>query len=380
MRKLAVFTGTRADYGLIVPLLKEIDATSELSYQLVVMAAHLSPYFGHTIDDIKQDGFDIAATCQTVEKIEEAKDCAIALAKTVEQVTEVLLRLQPDAVVLTGDRYEMLGAASAALLLSIPIIHLYGGDITEGAYDDAIRHSLTKMASLHFCTNEASEKRILQMGEGEKYVFNVGSPALDHLRDFTPLPKEALEMGFRDVNLLVTYHPETRSSLKPEEQITIVLEALSQLDENHFLCFTMPGADGGAMKILDKILAFVAEREHAEFHSSLGYERYFSMLHYVDMVVGNSSSGLLEVPSFSIPTVNIGDRQKGRLKAASVIDVPLEAEEISEAIKQAKHRPLREVVNPYGDGHSAERIVAILKGIADFKVLIRKEFYEREWQ
>ncbi|MBL8677183.1 MAG: UDP-N-acetylglucosamine 2-epimerase (hydrolyzing), partial [Alphaproteobacteria bacterium] len=287
-------------------------------------------------------------------------------------------RLKPDLVVITGDRYEMLSAASAALISRIPICHVYGGDLTEGAYDDNIRHAITKMANIHFVSNEDSRKRVIQMGEHPSSVFTVGSPALDSILHLKMLSREELQeelnIQFKKWNILITFHPETRED-NTQEDLQELLNALGSLDENHCLIFTSPNADSEGILFLTKIQEFVQSKDNAYFFSTLGQKNFVSLIAQMDMVVGNSSSGLYEVPSFQIPTVNIGHRQEGRLKAASIIDSQAKMIAIIAAIDRAKHLNCASTINPYGDGKSAEKMLDVIEKINDFRALLRKKFY-----
>jgi UDP-N-acetylglucosamine 2-epimerase (non-hydrolysing)/GDP/UDP-N,N'-diacetylbacillosamine 2-epimerase (hydrolysing) len=289
-------------------------------------------------------------------------------------------KLRPDIVVVLGDRFELLSAAQAALVLRIPLAHIAGGDTTEGAYDEAIRHSITKMAHLHFVTNELSAKRVLQLGENPKHVFNVGSPGLDYIKHVVLLDRSALEQRLsfrlRPRNLLITFHPATLGRMGGEAELGELLAALESLDGDVGFIFTESNADNEGGFLNEMISQFV-ERHGACacVHDALGSQVYLSTMAHVDAVVGNSSSGFYETPSFKKPTVNIGDRQKGRLRAASVLDCEPGRAAIERCIRKAFELDCSGTANPYGDGESAPRIVSVLRNFPDFQTLLQKHFF-----
>lgn len=379
-RRICVVTGTRADYGLLYWVMKEVQHDPDLELQVIATGMHLSPEFGLTSRVIAEDGFTID------EKVEMllSSDTPVGIAKSIGLgvigFADALVRLKPDILLLLGDRFEILAAAQAALVARIPIAHIAGGDVTEGAFDEAIRHSITKMAHLHFVTNEVSARRVRQLGERADSVFTVGSPGLDHIGRLTLLGREELEesLGFRFLakNLLVTFHPETLEQCGPSRHFRELLSALDEIGPEVGLFFTMPNADPQSREIMWMIDDFAATHPNAGAFTSLGQLRYLSAIVQVDAVVGNSSSGLYEAPSFRKPTVNIGDRQKGRLRASSVIDCAPEASAIRAAIARAFAMDCSEVVNPYGDGTSSRRIVSVLKETPDFPALLKKQFCE----
>ncbi|MFN9000448.1 MAG: UDP-N-acetylglucosamine 2-epimerase [Holosporales bacterium] len=379
MRKLAFITGTRADYGLIRPVLKAVAQRPEYRLQLIALGTHALPHYGYTLDAITQDGFTCDAVLDTFVDTANGKEIALSTARATAACAESFAQMQPDLVVITGDRYEMLGAATAALMMHVPIAHLYGGDVTEGALDDAIRHAITKMAGLHFCTTAQARQRLLQMGEAPERIIVSGSPALDVLADLPRLSREALEqrlgVALRETNILVTFHPVTRER-DSSEQLEALLAALAQLDAGHLVLFTMPNADQNGEQMAARIQAFAAQHAQMHFIASLGHPYYLQALQHMQMVVGNSSSGLYEVPSMHIPTVNIGSRQKGRLKAASVIDAAPNTASILDAIAQAARLDCSQAVNPYGDGTATKKILAAFDAIADFSTLCQKPFYD----
>lgn len=380
VRRVCVVTGTRAEYGLLFWVLKRLHEESGLELQLVVTGAHLSLAHGLTYREIEADGFHIARKVDMALNDDSAVGVTKALGQATSGFADVLAELRPDVLVLLGDRYETLAAAQAALIARIPVAHVAGGDVTEGAYDDAIRHSITKMSHLHFVTHEAAARRVRQLGEDPARIFNVGNPGLDHLRHLQLLESEDLArelgFGFRRHNLLVTYHPETLDRESTASRMAVLLAALDRLGRDVGIVFTLPNADTGNRAIRQQIENFVSRHDNTCVFASLGQHRYLSVLNEVDAVVGNSSSGILEAPSLHTPTVNIGDRQKGRPQAASVINCGYVADEIVAAVHRAFELDCRAVTSPYGDGHASEKIVAILKKIDDPQKLIKKHFFD----
>lgn len=382
-RRICVVTGSRAEYGILYWLLKEIAADATLELQLVATAMHLSPEFGLTYRQIEQDGFKIDAKVEMLLSSDTAVGIAKSIGIGVVGFADALDRLKPDLLVLAGDRFEMLAAAQVALVFGIPIAHLSGGDTTEGAYDESIRHSLTKMAQLHFVTNELSGRRVRQMGEDPARIFNVGAPQLEHLNKTPLLSREELEkaLGFhlRTRNLLVTFHPATLERESPAKQFGELLAALRLLDRRIGIIFTLPNADNDGRALIKMITEFVEVEggERATAHASLGHHRYLSLLANVDALVGNSSSALTEAPSFRKPAVNIGDRQKGRLRAASVIDCPPQRNAIRASIEKALQLDCAGVTNPYGSGDSASGMATVLRSVA-LDDLRQKHFFLQE--
>lgn len=378
-RKVCVVTGTRADYGLLRPVLERIRADEALQLQLVVSGMHLAPEFGLTYREIEQDGF----ACDEKVELLLSSDTPVGIATSMGLGTigfaNAFARLQPDWVVLLGDRFEALAAAQAALVARIPLAHLAGGDTTEGAVDEAIRHSLTKMAHLHFVTNEVARQRVLQMGEDPATVHNVGSSGIDALLALALPSRETLEtelgIRLRARNILITFHPATLDPQPAPEQMQALLDGLASLGPEVGLIFTYPNADAGGRALIAQIDAFVATHPHARAFASLGQRRYLGLMACVDAVVGNSSSGLYEAPSFKVPTVNIGSRQQGRLQATSVLNCAPVAAEIARTVERAFALDCRDAVNPYGDGRAAGRIIVQLKAIEEPRRLLQKTFH-----
>jgi len=381
-RKICVVTGTRAEYGLLYWLMKEIEADKDLTLQIIATGMHLSPEFGLTYKEIEKE-FKID------KKIEMllSSDTPIGISKSMglAQISfaEAYEELNPDIVVLLGDRYEIFSAASAAMIARVPIAHLHGGETTEGAFDEAIRHSITKMSHLHFTATESYRKRVIQLGENPERVFNVGGLGIENIKRLKLLNKEELEnsIGFKfnKKNLLVTFHPVTLEKGTAKTQFQALLNALDKLEET-LIIFTKSNSDTDGRIINQMIDSYVTEnRSKAISFTSLGQLRYLSTLQFVDAVVGNSSSGLAEAPSFKIGTINIGERQKGRIKAASVIDCTPEEKAISNAIEKLYSKPfqkaLKSVSNPYGDGIASRKIVEKLKSV-DLQLIIKKSFYD----
>jgi GDP/UDP-N,N'-diacetylbacillosamine 2-epimerase (hydrolysing) len=382
MKKICVVTGTRAEYGLLYWLMKAIEQDGELQLQVIVTGMHLSPEFGLTYREVQKE-FKID------KKIEMllSSDTAIGISKSMglAQISfaEAYDELKPDLVVLLGDRYEIFSAASTAMIARIPIAHLHGGETTEGAFDEAIRHSITKMAYWHFTAAEPYRKRVIQLGESPDRVFNVGGLGVENIKRLKLLSKPEFEesIGFKLAgrNLLVTYHPVTLESASATSQFQALLNAIDML-ENTNIIFTKANSDTDGRVINQMIDNYAAQNPHKSIaFTSLGQLRYLSALQYVDVIVGNSSSGLLEVPSFKKATINIGDRQTGRLKAQSIIDCAPTEQAIKKAVEKAFSdefkTKLSTTVNPYGEGEASTKILPIIK--RDISVQnLKKSFYD----
>lgn len=383
-RKVCVVTGTRAEYGLLRWLIKGLQKAKEVDLQLVVTGMHLSPEFGLTYREIEKDGFQVNAKVEML----LSSDTPVGITKSIGLgmigFADVFEQLQPDLLVLLGDRFEALAAASAAMVARIPIAHIHGGEATEGLIDEAIRHAITKMSHLHFVAAQPYCQRVIQLGEQPERVFVVGGLGIDNLVKQDLLSREALEQDldivFHKKNILVTFHPVTLESATSIQQMEELLAALDTLEETG-LIFTLPNADTGGRELMRMINIFCANRPHAKAFTSLGQLRYVSCIKQVDAVLGNSSSALIEVPALCKGTINIGDRQKGRLKAASVIDCEPKRESILEALKQlysVKFQcQLQNTVNPYGDGGASEQVVAHLRAVP-LSDIIKKQFYDFE--
>lgn len=379
VRKICVVTGSRADYGLLYWPMRLIQADPEFELQIIAAGMHLSPQFGFTYKTIEDDGFRIDAKVETLLSGDSPVAVAKSLGLGIIGMADVLEHLQPDIMMVLGDRYEIFAAAQAAMTARIPLAHLAGGDTTEGAMDEAIRHSISKMAHLHFVTSEAAAQRVRRLGENPEHIYNVGSPGIDYIKRLQIIPRNELarilNFEFKDKNLLITFHPVTLDPVPSTEQLRELLTALDSLPHETGLIFTKANADMEGQRINQMIEAFAALHSNARFYDSLGQSLYLSTVAQVDAVVGNSSSSLYEVPSFRKPTVNIGDRQKGRMQAASVINCLPRAGDIRESIYRAFDLDCSLIINPYGDGNSSERIIQVLKGISCYKDLLCKHFY-----
>lgn len=381
-RRICVVTGTRAEYGLLRWVIDGISKSPALELQLVATGMHLSPEFGLTYQEIERDGHTIDAKVEMLLSSDSAAGVAKSMGLGLIGFADVFERLRPDLVLLLGDRFEILAAASAALVARIPIAHLHGGETTEGAFDEAIRHAVTKMSHLHFVAAAPYRDRVIQLGEHPDRVHLVGGLGVDAIRRIPLLDRDALEASldfhFGVRNLLVTFHPVTLENQTVEQQMDELLAALDTLHDTQ-LIITLPNADNGGRAIIRRIEAFVASHPNARAYPSLGQQRYLSCLRVVDAVVGNSSSGLAEAPSMGIGTINIGDRQRGRLRAASVIDCEPERQDILRAIQTSYSAPFRaslaQVTNPYGDGGASARIVRELETV-DLTNLVKKAFHD----
>ena len=379
-RKICVVTGSRAEYGLLYWVMKGIQDDQKLQLQIVATGAHLAPEFGLTYKIIEEDGFKIDAKVEMLLSSDTPVGVTKSLGLGVIGFAGTLERLKPDIIVLLGDRYEILAATEAALIAKIPVAHIAGGDVTEGAFDESIRHSITKMSHMHFVTNKVAYQRIKQMGENPKHIYNVGSPGIDYIMKLKLLNKkeleEKLEFKFKRKNLLVTFHPETLASESVQKHFYELLKALDNFGHDVGIIFTKANADPSG-RIANKMLDdYVVLHSNAKVYTSLGQRLYLSVMSQVDVVVGNSSSGLYEAPTFKKPTVNIGDREKGRLQAQSIINCKPIASEIVRAINNAFTKDCSSVSNPYGNGNSSKKIIGVLKRISDPHNLIKKHFFE----
>ena len=381
-RKICIVTGTRAEYGLLRWVMEGVKNCDGLTLQLLVTGMHLSPEFGLTYRDIERDGFAIDAKVEMLLSADTATGVAKSMGLGLIGMSDALERLHPDLLVLLGDRFEVFAAAAAALILGIPVAHLHGGETTEGAFDEAIRHAVTKMSHLHFVAAEEYRRRVIQLGEHPDRVFLVGGLGVDAMKRVALLDRPALEkaldftLGKR--SLLITFHPVTLEGASSASQTRELLAALDGLKDTQ-LIFTMPNADTGGREVARLVEEFVASHPNARAYTSLGPVLYLSCLRQVDGVIGNSSSGLTEAPSFGIGTVNIGDRQRGRLTAESVIDCETRCEAITAALRQLYSSDFRQklahgVKNPYGDGGASDKIVKVLRDYP-LENILKKSFY-----
>lgn len=383
-KKIAVITGSRAEYGLLLPLLKLLKSDKTFSLQLIATGMHLSPEFGLTVKAIENDGFNVS------EKVEIllSSDTQIGVAKSVGlgviSFSDIFLRLNPDIIIVLGDRYEILAATQTALILNIPIAHIHGGETTEGAIDEAIRHSITKMSHIHFAATQVYKKRIIQLGEQPKNVFNVGALGLDNIKQLPLLSlaelEETLEFTLDKKIFLITYHPTTLHPDSIKTEITELIAALQYFVGQVKMIITHANADAGGRLINHALEKFAASYPNDIYITkSLGQLRYLSLLKYVDVVIGNSSSGIIEVPFMKKPTINIGERQKGRISAASIIHCDVNTASIIKAIKKSLSSKFKQKIqitpSLYGNGNTAKKIIKQLKKL-DFQQLTLKKFYD----
>ena len=380
MIKICIVTGTRAEYGLLYGLIKLVHEDKDLELQLLVTGMHLSPEFGSTWKEIAQDGFPIARKLEILLSSDSAVGVSKSMALAQISFAETFDQLKPNLVVLLGDRTEIFSAATAALIAGIPIAHIHGGEITEGAYDDAIRHSITKMSHLHFTSAEKYRRRVIQLGEQPDSVYNVGALGVDNIKNTRLLGKHELERKlnckFKKRNILITFHPVTLEEDTAGQQFQELLDAVENLEDT-LLIFTKPNSDKGGRNIIKLIEEFVNTcNEKAIAFTSMGYLNYLSTIPFMDAVVGNSSSGIIEVPVFNVPTVNIGNRQKGRITGPSVINCNPKKRSIEEALQKAFHYDRNKKWNyPYGNGAAAKQILKIIKDSLPIK--LAKSFYDK---
>lgn len=379
-RRVCVVTGSRAEYGLLYWILRELSAARDVELQLIVTGMHVAPEFGMTVREIERDGFPIARRVEMLVAADSPGGVAKSIALGVIGMSDAFEQLRPDIVLVLGDRFEILAVAQTCLIHSIPLAHIAGGDVTEGANDESMRHAITKMAHVHFVTNEESARRVRQLGENPARIHVVGSPGLDHLRRTQLLDRVTLEqqlgVQLAKRNLLVTFHPVTLDAAGGASQLQELLAALDALDRDIGLWFTLPNADAGGRALAASVSKWAeSRRDRAHVYSSLGQVRYLSLMSHANAVVGNSSSGLYEAPSFGIATVDVGDRQGGRLAASSVIRCAPERRAIGVAIERALSMDCTGTVNPYGDGQASQRIVEIFRTLPPTSELLRKPFF-----
>lgn len=382
MKKIAVVTATRAEYGLLSPVIKELRKyeNGEFRTDLIVTGTHLSDSYGMTVEEI-DDRIDQRITI-SVKSSSEA-DISADQAEALVKFTELFLEEKYNAVLLLGDRYETLAIAIAAGNTRMPVFHLCGGDTTEGALDEWIRHSVTKISYLHFVTNEESKKRVIQLGEDPRRVFNYGSTSIDNIMRTADMSKEEAlsSIGLGDCRYaLCTYHPVTMEGGKVDDQVGDFLNALTVFYDIQFIV-TKSNADHGGARINEILDDAEKKIDNLHVFTSLGIRRYLSLMKYAEFVLGNSSSGIIETPVFCVPTVNVGERQRGRLRSESIIDCGTAANEIVKAINKAlsvEHRAIcQSVISPYGDGHAAEKIAKkTVEAVLDWRIDLKKKFYD----
>ena len=381
-RKICFVTSGRADYGLLRWVMHGVKDDPELQLQIIATGMHLSSTYGLTYQEIEKDGFLIDARIEILGSPDAAIEISDSMGMAISGVTKAINDLEPDLLVVLGDRYEIFAATAAALVSKTPVAHLHGGEVTTGAFDESFRHAITKMSQLHFVATEEYRSRVIQLGENPQNVFLVGGLGVDGIKKLSLLSREELEtrLGFvfGEKSLLITFHPATLDSEAPEHQMRELLRALSSLNDTT-LIFTMPNADTGSDNLVQMLLDFVENNKRAKMFSSLGQLMYMSCIAQVDGVVGNSSSGLTEVPTFKKGTINVGDRQQGRLQASSVINCEPSEVQIKSAIERL-YSPefklnLLKSSNPYGAGGASLKIVKVLKEVS-LDGIIKKPFYD----
>jgi GDP/UDP-N,N'-diacetylbacillosamine 2-epimerase (hydrolysing) len=382
LKKICVVTGTRADYGLLRGLMIGIDKSTKIQLQIIVTGAHLSPEYGLTYREIENDRLKIDNKIEMLLSSDTHVGISKSMGLGIIGFSDAFEQLKPDLVIVLGDRYEIFTAVATAMIFCIPVAHIHGGELTEGAIDESIRHSITKMSQLHFVATDEYRRRVIQLGENPEKVFLVGALGIDNIINLPLLELKDFEkeIGFKLglKNLMVTFHPVTLENKTSEEQLNEILLTLKNLKNTHFI-FTMPNADADSRVIIRMIKDFVKSHPHSKYFSSLGQIRYLSCLKHVDGVLGNSSSGLIEVPTFKKGTINIGSRQKGRIKASSVIDCNPNKNSISKAIKKlyssSFQNTLKTVKNPYGYGGASKAIITQLENVP-LNGIIKKKFHD----
>lgn len=376
-RTIAVVTTSRADYGHLYWPLRDLSRLEQVDLRIIVLGSHLSPEFGYTIQEIERDGFTVAARIECL----LSSDSDVGMAKTIGVATlslaDLLGQMRPDLLLLIADRYELLAPAAVALALRIPIAHIEGGEITEGAIDDAVRNALTKMSHIHFTSTHAARQRIISMGEEEWRVHRAGAPSLDHLRRQMLFSREELEsrlqIDLRQSTILVAYHPVTihRDTIQEADAL---LDALATLPDQLLFCY--PNADAGSRALIERTRSFLAGRTPGRVFTNLDAVTYWSLLRQVDIFVGNSSSGIMEAGSFALPTVNVGLRQQGRERGINVLDAAPCGDSILKAVARARSQEFRNsligMTNPYGDGFASEKIVHVLTTVPLSQELLMK--------
>ena len=380
-RKICVVTSSRADYGLLKSVISCLDSDPKFNLQLIATGMHLLPKFGNTYKEIETDGFKIDYKIKMLSNSDTAEAIIKSMGKGSINFADVLVKIKPDLIIVLGDRFEILTVVSSALIASIPIAHLHGGESTEGLIDEAIRHSITKMSHLHFVATENYRKKVIQLGEQPNRVFNVGGLGVDRIKNTKLLNKKEIEkilnFKFANKNLLVTFHPVTLEKNNEERHFKQLLLALKLLKDTNII-FTLPNADKNGQIIIKLIKNFVRKNLNAKSFSSLGQLNYLSCIQFIDGVIGNSSSGLLEIPTFKKGTINIGERQKGRVQASSIINCRPEKRSIESAIKKLYSKKfklqLRKTINPYGNGGATKKIIKIIKNF-NLDGILKKEFY-----
>jgi UDP-N-acetylglucosamine 2-epimerase (non-hydrolysing)/GDP/UDP-N,N'-diacetylbacillosamine 2-epimerase (hydrolysing) len=376
-KTIAVVTTSRADYSHLYWPLRELDAHPDVDLKLIVLASHLSPEFGHTVREIEKDGFAIAARLESLLSSDTDVGMAKSIGLAVLSLADTLAVMRPDLMLLIADRYEMLAPAAVALALRIPIAHIEGGELSQGAIDDAVRNALTKMSHIHFTSTEGARDRVVSMGEEPWRVHRAGAPSLDHLRKSNLLSRSEIESRLK-INLtppttVIAYHPVTLLS-DTNAEVDEVFAALAQLPQQLIFCY--PNADAGSRDLVTRVRSLLTQRKDAFLFTNLPAAEYWSLLQYATLFLGNSSSGIMETASFALPTVNIGMRQQGRERARNIVDTPPVATSILDAVHKAESSDFRAslegMTNPYGDGSAAQRIVHVLTTLPSRDELLLK--------
>ncbi|MCY9546104.1 UDP-N-acetylglucosamine 2-epimerase [Lysinibacillus xylanilyticus] len=372
-RKICIVTGTRAEYGLLSNLAKQLQKDKEFDLQMIVTGMHLSPEFGSTYKEIENDGFLIDEKIEILLSADSPTGIVKSIGLATISFTDALNRLQPDLIIILGDRFEMLAVAQTALIMQIPIAHIHGGECTFGAYDDAIRHSITKMATWHFTSTESHRKRVIQLGESPERVYNVGALGIENIANLNLLTRhelfQKLQLDEQRPMFLITYHPETTGHINGIYELLKALENYPDIN----LVFTKSNADNGGRMINESIQQFVLNHSNAKIFDSLGQLKYLSAVKNADVVIGNSSSGLIEVPYLETPTVNCGNRQEGREHPNSVFNTNMDTENIRNTIEKAR-KFSNKYEHIFGDGIVSEKIITVLRSLPSFS--IQKGFYD----
>lgn len=384
MKKICIITSTRADYGLLVPIIEKIKNDKNLKLQLIVTGMHLSPEFGLTYKQIEEDGYEITEKIEILLSSDTAVGISKSMGLTMISFSEAFERIKPDLIIALGDRYEIFSAVSTAHISKIPIAHLYGGETTQGAFDESLRHCISKMSYLHFTSTEEYKKRVIQLGENPNRVFNVGALGVENIKNMKLLSKEELEkqidFELHDRYALVTFHPVTLEKSTSKIQFRNLLNALEEIQDLKVI-FTKSNSDTDG-RILNKMIDDFVMKNPKKYKAfvSMGQLRYLSAMKYSCMVIGNSSSGIVEAPSFKIPTINIGDRQKGRIQGETIINSYPCKEDILRSIQIAtvniENSSYKNVINPYGDGCTSEKIIKEIKKQLEIKINLKKKFYD----
>ena len=387
MKKIiSILTATRSEYGLLKRIIAKMYTIQEFNVKIVVTGSHLSPEFGLTYKEIEDDGFTIDKKIEILISSDTPSSISKSMGLAMISFADYFEKLNPDLLIVLGDRYETLAVVTTAMCMRIPIAHLYGGETTEGAIDESIRHAITKLSYLHFTSTYEYRNRVIQLGENPGRVYNVGAIGIENILNEELLLKEELEndlgLSLSKPYAMVTFHPVTLENNSSEKQIESLLEVCKEYKNLSFI-FTKANADAGGRIINQYIYKYAKENENIFAFKSLGMRHYLSALNYCSMVVGNSSSGLLEAPSFGIPTVNIGDRQKGRLQASSVINCEPTKDSIRKALDLALSNEIvkksKKTVNPYGNGDTSNKVVDVIKRyVINDKINLMKKFYDCE--